>query len=173
MTTHSEKELGLGDASRPGDGVDGDPMPVFVIKAKDNFAPVIVRRYATEIEGDGLLEQGRQAWLALTEIVAWRERHPELCKHPDHEHVPATQVAESIREAREAVVLALRSAEFYAHCKSPQCLQCDPTGEGHEICGELCRDVAAALVALGLKPRWPSSSPASPQAAHHPTEAVQ
>ena len=73
------------------DPTSDDPMPVFVIKAKDNLSPHAVGQYVRSLCDQDLFEQARHAIAALEEINAWRERHPDLCKWPDHKHVPAGQ----------------------------------------------------------------------------------
>jgi hypothetical protein len=67
-----------------------DPMPVFVIKGKDQLAPDAVAAYQNACVKHGLSEQAKQASLALDEIARWQTRHPELVKAPDHKHVPAS-----------------------------------------------------------------------------------
>lgn len=69
--------------------MSAQPMPVFILKAKDNLAPGAVANYAILCETAGLFDQAEQVREALAEIVAWRDEHRELCKWPDHEHVPA------------------------------------------------------------------------------------
>lgn len=79
---------GLEAAARTGVPA-GDPMPVFVIKAKDRLAVAAVSAYRRLCEGEDLHDQARQVRLAAAEISAWRERNPELVKLPGHPHVPA------------------------------------------------------------------------------------
>lgn len=67
-----------------------DPMPVFTIKAQDKLATKAVRSYRNICIDAGLHEQALEVAGALVEMAAWRERHPELVKMPDHRHVPAT-----------------------------------------------------------------------------------
>jgi len=69
-----------------------DPMPVFVLKAKDVIAPGIVAAYARECTRYGLHDQAVQVELAYQEMAAWQARNFELVKMPDHEHVPAREV---------------------------------------------------------------------------------
>jgi hypothetical protein len=76
------------EAPGPPEAAD-DPMPVFVIKAKDGLAPRAVNAYLDLCEDGGLGAQAAQVALALDEIVEWRCRHPDLVKTPDHKHVPA------------------------------------------------------------------------------------
>jgi F420-dependent methylenetetrahydromethanopterin dehydrogenase len=66
-----------------------DPMPTFVIKARDNLAPGAIANYAILCETAGLYVQAREVRKALAEVVSWREAHREECKWPDHMHVPA------------------------------------------------------------------------------------
>lgn len=68
-----------------------DPMPVFVLKAKDNFAPRIIAEYIRQLDIQQMYDQAQHTLAALAEVSGWRERHPELCKWPDHEHIPAGQ----------------------------------------------------------------------------------
>jgi hypothetical protein len=65
-----------------------DPMPVFVIKAKDRIAVSAVAWYRRLCEHEGLDEQAAQVRLAEEEMRAWRERNPGAVKVPDHPHVP-------------------------------------------------------------------------------------
>jgi hypothetical protein len=65
-----------------------DPMPVFVLKAKDRLAFGIVMAYADACEENGLDVQQRQVLRAAREFAGWRERNPGLMKTPDHRHVP-------------------------------------------------------------------------------------
>lgn len=67
-----------------------DPMPVFVLKAKDNLTPEIVLDYGSRCSELGWHDQANEVIKAYNEIVAWRSRNPDLCKNPDHEHVPVT-----------------------------------------------------------------------------------
>ena len=66
-----------------------DPMPVFIIKAKDNLAPGVIAQYVRACVDQGLHNQARSVIDSLEEVNAWRERNPGLCKWPDHAHVPA------------------------------------------------------------------------------------
>ena len=79
MSDHDE-----GTAIEPAD----DPMPVFVLKAKDKIAPLIVARYAEACLARGWDDQAAEVERALDEINEWRERHFDLVKAPDHKHVP-------------------------------------------------------------------------------------
>ena len=74
-------------------GPRDDPMPVFELLAKDVLAPGTVDYYRRECERHDLREQAGQVAAAYREAAAWQERHPELCKLPDHEHVPARTLA--------------------------------------------------------------------------------
>jgi hypothetical protein len=69
--------------------MSAQPMPVFILKAKDNLAPKAVAHYAILCRAAGLSDQAEEVRKALAEMVAWRDEHRELCKWPDHEHVPA------------------------------------------------------------------------------------
>jgi hypothetical protein len=70
------------DTKRPED------MPVFVLKAKDNLALRVVAIYRELCVNEGLSEQAEQVIKAIGEMTEWRIAYPELCKLPDHEHVP-------------------------------------------------------------------------------------
>jgi hypothetical protein len=65
------------------------PMPVFVIKARDNLSVEAVRDYYDLCVRNGLTAQAAQVRLALHEIAEWRVANPHLCKWPDHDHVSA------------------------------------------------------------------------------------
>lgn len=75
--------------------IDQDPMPVFAIKAKDNLAVLAVIGYRALCDEHGLDAQSESVSRSIAEMVAWRERYPEMCKWPDHEHVPAGQPGSS------------------------------------------------------------------------------
>lgn len=66
-----------------------DPMPVFVIKAKDSLAMSAVEAYRILCRHSGMPGQADQVQLALDEIEAWQGRNPELVKPPYHRHMPA------------------------------------------------------------------------------------
>lgn len=65
-----------------------DPMPVFVIKGQDRLAADAVSAYYTLCLAQGLTDQAGQVADAVREIRDWQDRHPDLVKAPDHEHVP-------------------------------------------------------------------------------------
>ncbi len=67
---------------------DADPMPVFVIKAKDEFAISAVAWYRRLCEARGLGEQAAQVRLATADMDGWRARNARLVQLPDHRHVP-------------------------------------------------------------------------------------
>lgn len=67
-------------------------MPVFVLKAKDNFTPVLIAMHAELCRENGLEDQYKEDSKALAEIHKWRRMNPELCKMPDHKHVPVEEV---------------------------------------------------------------------------------
>lgn len=67
-----------------------DPMPVFVIRAKDALAVPVLRTYIQECQEHGLAEQAMAVHAAVDEIRAWQQRNIDLTKLPDHPHVPAT-----------------------------------------------------------------------------------
>ncbi len=68
---------------------DSDPMPVFILKAKDNLALNTVWSYRQQCLSAGLTEQADEVRKAYREIIEWRKRHPEVCQMPDHAHLPA------------------------------------------------------------------------------------
>lgn len=77
--------------------VGDDPMPVFVIKGKDRLAPDAVHGYFTLCLSNGLPAQAAEVADAEREICGWQDRHPELVKTPDHEHVPVTSTPDGLR----------------------------------------------------------------------------
>lgn len=94
LTMHDWSDLpALAAAMREklyGPGGD-DPMPVFVIKGKDELAVSAVTAYRTICYQRGLIDQGNEVDLAVREIAGWQGRNIGLVKLPDHEHVPVTQ----------------------------------------------------------------------------------
>lgn len=68
-----------------------DPMPFFVIKAKDRLALDAVRAYRNLCAAAGLDDQAFEVDEAINEIRAWQRRHPDEVRLPDHPHVPATE----------------------------------------------------------------------------------
>lgn len=68
--------------------VAADPMPVFVIKAKDKLAPDAIGGYVALCEAVGLVDQTRQARHALSEVKSWQDRNAGHVKMPYHQHVP-------------------------------------------------------------------------------------
>lgn len=69
------------------------PMPVFPILAKDLLAVDAVAAYQALCLKHGRAEQAAQVQLALDEMDAWQAAHPDLVKWPDHDHVPAAELA--------------------------------------------------------------------------------
>jgi hypothetical protein len=67
---------------------DTDPMPVFVLKAKDELALMAILAYRRACLDAGLYRQAEQVALAISEIAQWRERNAGQVKAPDHDHVP-------------------------------------------------------------------------------------
>lgn len=67
-----------------------DPMPVFVIKAKDRLAFDAIDAYANLCLDAGLVAQAQEASLAAEEVMNWQARNPTAVQWPDHRHVPAT-----------------------------------------------------------------------------------
>jgi hypothetical protein len=65
-----------------------DGMPRFTMLAKDDVAPAVISFYIDQCRAVGWYEQADQVELALDELEGWRAAHPELCKMPDHPHVP-------------------------------------------------------------------------------------
>jgi hypothetical protein len=85
LTILGQRGWQISDVPGPRD----DPMPVFPLLAKDVLAPGTIDYYRRECERHNLPEQAAQVAAAYREAAAWQERHPELCKLPDHQHVPA------------------------------------------------------------------------------------
>jgi len=75
-------------AVNPPDNGTDDPMPVFVIKAKDLLAMRAIEYYRRLCDQHGLCAQADEVYEALNEIAGWRQRHNDLVKLPDHKHVP-------------------------------------------------------------------------------------
>ena len=71
-------------------GPEGDPMPVFVIKARDALAVPTLRAYVQECQEHGLTEQALQVREAINEIREWQQRNIDQTKLPDHAHVPVS-----------------------------------------------------------------------------------
>jgi hypothetical protein len=67
-----------------------DPMPVFVIKAKDALALATIERYRRLCLQRGLDVQAVEVEKAAVEIAEWQQRHSSLVQLPDHQHVPVT-----------------------------------------------------------------------------------
>lgn len=65
-----------------------DPMPVFVIKARDRLAIPAIRHYRNLCLRFELNEQAGQVSLAIQEIAEWQYRNGDKVKRPDHKHVP-------------------------------------------------------------------------------------
>jgi hypothetical protein len=84
MTTHHQSEPNAQPASEP-----ASVMPVFAIKAKDNFATTAICAYYAACICHGFTEQANQVEMALREIMDWREANRGKCKFPDHNHAPA------------------------------------------------------------------------------------
>jgi hypothetical protein len=68
---------------------DADPMPIFVIKAKDRLALDAVRAYRALCEEHGLNWQAREVGKAHREMREWQDQHRDRMQMPDHRHVPA------------------------------------------------------------------------------------
>lgn len=71
------------------DQVDGDPMPVFVIKGKDLLAPDAIAMYRQLCLANGLTRQAAEVDRAYAEVEGWQARNPDAVWMPDHTHVPA------------------------------------------------------------------------------------
>lgn len=71
-----------------------DPMPVFVIKGKDQLALPAVHAYRQLCLDHGLVDQAVQVTRAYAELNGWQRRHPDRVALPDHEHVPAAAGAD-------------------------------------------------------------------------------
>lgn len=76
----------LGAPDTPNSQSGSDPMPVFAIKAKDNLSIAAIAEYRKLCERNNLHAQADEVKKALDEVMAWRSRHPDECKLPDHEH---------------------------------------------------------------------------------------
>lgn len=72
----------------------GDPMPVFVIKAKDQLALDAVAAYRQLCLDHDLPHQAIEVTRAYAEINGWQQRHPDRVALPEHEHIPATAGAD-------------------------------------------------------------------------------
>lgn len=72
---------------------DLDPMPVFSLLAQDRLALQAMNAYHSACIEHGLIDQAEQVRKAMHEFHGWRQRNPARMKLPDHEHVPARQVA--------------------------------------------------------------------------------
>jgi hypothetical protein len=68
-----------------------DPMPVFVIKAKDKLAVKAVMEYRRLCQVAGLDHQADEVLKAADEIDQWQGRNWDDVQLPDHDHVPATE----------------------------------------------------------------------------------
>ena len=70
--------------------VEGDPMPVFVLKGTDQLTPETIAFYRRRCNVHGLVEQAAEVTRALDEMEAWQDRNRDLVHMPDHPHVPVT-----------------------------------------------------------------------------------
>lgn len=70
--------------------VDTDPMPVFVVRGKDNLAVAMVNHYLDLCIRHGLTAQAGEVAPAVEEIRRWRQRNRDKVQWPDHQHVPVT-----------------------------------------------------------------------------------
>lgn len=91
-----------------------DPMPVFVLKAKDRLAGPAVTAYFHSCLNAGLDGQAAEVSKAIDEFRGWQHRHPDAIKLPDHEHVPASKGAAGIGDTRLAGAVALKEARDLA-----------------------------------------------------------
>jgi hypothetical protein len=142
-----------------------DPMPVFTIKAKDNFSLGTIAWYRNLCMEHGLVRQAGEVDKAYNEIRDWRERHPDQMKMPDHTHVPArsdsTLMAESdlygagpqptykdwrerALKAEQALARLSSDAAVHAAAKAIQ------EAEGGETVGETLRIVARLALKAAL-----------------------
>jgi hypothetical protein len=120
----------------------GDPMPVFVIKAKDKLAASTIECYLTYCEDEGLDEQAEEVRKAIAEFEAWQARNPAAMKLPDHSHRPVSVTSEAASAGRTAAVLDEVAAELRrAEAKFPD--QHLPDGGGDPRWAEL-RDAQRA-----------------------------
>jgi hypothetical protein len=67
-----------------------DPMPVFIIKAKDALAAEAVAYYQQLCREHGLRSQAAEVEKAIVEMAEWRIRNRHLVRMPDHPHIPVT-----------------------------------------------------------------------------------
>lgn len=141
-------EIAVGLAERVNRELQDSPeqaqgMPVFVLKAKDDLAEVAVDRYAERCREIGLESQACEAEAALEEFMLWRRAHSELCKLPDHKHVP---VAEQMSAPAEPTETQLRDAARLSDCLR----ECELITDGdYNARGEMevCEDMARAALA--------------------------
>jgi hypothetical protein len=74
-------------AAAQGDGALGKALPdepVFLLRASDVWAPVLVRHWAALAEESGApIEKRRAAHRVANEMRAWREQNPDRVKAPD------------------------------------------------------------------------------------------
>lgn len=61
-------------------------IPVFVIKATDEFAVQTIRKHIQLCWSKGLIGQTDEETFALAEIIAWQRANPDKVHLPDHEH---------------------------------------------------------------------------------------
>lgn len=75
-----------------------DPMPVFVLKAKDLRAFAAFRAYRAECSAHSLVGMAGQVARAEDEWLAWQDRNADKLGQPDHEHVSAGDALLSLGE---------------------------------------------------------------------------
>jgi len=70
------------------DGTEKDfgDEPIFVVRAQDKFAPMLVETHIQLCVEERLFEQASQSDYAYREIVQWQHANPERVKLPDHKH---------------------------------------------------------------------------------------
>lgn len=65
-----------------------DPMPEFIIKAKDRLAIPTIIAYKNFCRDHNLWDQAHEVTKAHEEFFEWQYRNPDKVKMPDHEHIP-------------------------------------------------------------------------------------
>jgi hypothetical protein len=65
--------------------------PTFTIRARDDLIVATLTKYAFLCENEGLVDQAAEVDKALEEIIHWRATNPELCKLPNHKHIPVKE----------------------------------------------------------------------------------
>lgn len=105
-------------------------VPVFAIKATDQFAVQTIRAHIRQCWGEGLYHQVDEETLALAEIIAWQRANPDKVHLPDHEHVPAEGWASEVAKIRDMREPHSRSCGIKNHDHGPDCSENCPTCHG-------------------------------------------